>query len=68
MNTYHAFLDAQERNYMTEAEKLEKRNSEIIMAYRTAGDKIYNRETSENMITKSQSVNITPEKNKKKFK
>jgi len=68
LNPYHAFIDAQERNYLTEDEKLEKRNSEILMSYSTAGNNIYKREISENMTTKSESVNIKPEKNKEKYK
>jgi len=67
LNPYHAFLDAQERSYMTEDEKLEKRNKEILMSYRTAGDNSYKLETPDNMTTKSESVNIKSEKNKKKY-
>lgn len=68
MNLYHAFINAQERSNMTEDEILEKRNSEILMSYRTAGDSIYKREIPENMTTKSESVNIKPEIYKRKYK
>ena len=61
MNPYHAFIDARERSYMTEDEKLEKRNLEIIMSYRTSS-------VPENMTTKSETVNIEPKKNNKKYK
>lgn len=60
MNQYHAFIDAQERTYMTEDEKLEKRNSEILMSYRATGDNII----PENKTAKSESVNVKPERSK----
>ena len=37
------------------------------MSYGNAGDNIYKREIPESSTTKSESVNIKPEKNKKKY-
>ena len=45
---------------MTEDEKLEKRNSEILMSYRATGDNII----PENKTAKSESVNVKPERSK----
>ena len=60
MNPYHSFIDAQERTYMTEDEKLEKRNSEILMSYRNAGNNII----LENKTDKTESVNVKLERRK----
>ena len=51
---------------MTEDEKLEKKNSEILTLYRTAGDNINRQEIQENMMHKAKNVNIEPEKYQKK--
>ena len=62
MNSYRNFIDSQERSCMTEDEKLEKKNSEILTLYITANNNIF----PENVTSQVETVNIEPEKNTKK--
>jgi len=66
LSTYRDYIDAQERTYMTQDEKLEKKNSEILMLYSTVGGNINKRGIPENMMSKAETVNKEPEKCKKK--
>lgn len=63
MNSYRDYIDEQERSYMTEDEKLEKRNTEIIKFYKTAVNN-YRQETPEN-TSKSENSNMRYRKNYK---
>ena len=64
--SYRDFIDTQERSYMTEDEKLEKKNSEILMIYKTAGNSIYNQEVPENMTPKTDIANVRLERDRRK--
>ena len=59
MNSYREYLDAQEKNCMTEDEILEKRNKDILSYYTTAGQNI----TPQSVMPET--VNTKPEKCKK---
>jgi len=61
LNSYRDYIDEQERTCMTEDEKSEKKNREILSLYITARNKII----PEHMIPKVESVNLEPEKHKK---
>ena len=66
LNSYRDFIDSQERTYMTEDEKLEKKNSEILTLYKTAGDNISRRQIPEYRTPKTGIVGKEPENTKKK--
>ena len=51
---------------MTEDEKLEKKNSEILTLYKTAGDNISRRQIPENRTSKPGTAGKEPENPKKK--
>jgi len=65
---YHDFIDTQERSYMTEDEKLEKKNVEIVNLYRTGISSIYNRENPKNMESKTENEKVKVGKEEKKHK